>query len=316
MSNNEYGPAARAVRDDAGQGPPSPSAGQATAAGAAGVASMSDTGFGAGAAASSGMQGQGPSPFQGPESGMTPGGPAPGQAPSHQTGPQVPPPYPQGDPGMQVQAGAHPQWTGGYQGYAQQGVSGYAANGYVQAPMAAPQWNQSGPQQGQYGGPGQYAGMAPPPPAFHGTPEHLMYQHPAYQGYGYVAPPPGYGHPSGMVPPYPGQGIGSQMAGDGVAQGPGAVAGHAGQGRGAVTELLDEISSGGNGLASLTKMLNLDDTEFWKGALVGAAAVLLFTNDSVQSALFKTGAKATDAVKTGVAKVRESTSNAAASTKE
>lgn len=73
-----------------------------------------------------------------------------------------------------------------------------------------------------------------------------------------------------------------------------------------MAELVDEIANGGNGLASLSKMLNLEDTEFWKGALVGAAAVLLLTNDSVQSALFKGGAKAKAAVKTGVGRVKDS----------
>jgi hypothetical protein len=45
-------------------------------------------------------------------------------------------------------------------------------------------------------------------------------------------------------------------------------------------------------------------SDFWKGALVGAAAVLLLTNESVQNALFKTGARAKDAVERGVEKAR------------
>jgi len=71
-----------------------------------------------------------------------------------------------------------------------------------------------------------------------------------------------------------------------------------------MAEVMNEIASGGNGLSSLTKMLDLDDSEFWKGALVGAAAVLLLTNESVQNALFKTGVKARDAVDQGVSKVK------------
>jgi hypothetical protein len=77
-----------------------------------------------------------------------------------------------------------------------------------------------------------------------------------------------------------------------------------------VSELIEEISNGGNGLTSLSKMLNLDDTEFWKGALVGAAAVLLLTNDSVQNALFKTGARAKSVVKTGVDRVKDTAQRA------
>jgi hypothetical protein len=79
-----------------------------------------------------------------------------------------------------------------------------------------------------------------------------------------------------------------------------------GAGGAGMAQLVDEIANGGNGLSSLTKMLDFDDSEFWKGALLGAAAVLLLTNESVQSALFKTGAKTKAAVKTGVDRVKES----------
>jgi hypothetical protein len=82
----------------------------------------------------------------------------------------------------------------------------------------------------------------------------------------------------------------------------------AGSGRGpqaGMQQLFDELAQGGNGLNSLTRMLSLDDTEFWKGALVGAAAVLLLTNDQVQDALFKSGAKAKSAVKSGADKLKE-----------
>ena len=61
-----------------------------------------------------------------------------------------------------------------------------------------------------------------------------------------------------------------------------------------MNDLVAEIASGGNGLSSLTKMLDFSDTDFWKGALVGATVVLLLTNESVQQALFSTGAKAKD----------------------
>lgn len=63
---------------------------------------------------------------------------------------------------------------------------------------------------------------------------------------------------------------------------------------------INDFSQGGNVLSGLGKMLNMDDSEFWKGALIGAGAVLLLTNESVQDMLFSTGAKAKDAVKKGV----------------
>jgi hypothetical protein len=75
-------------------------------------------------------------------------------------------------------------------------------------------------------------------------------------------------------------------------------------------QLFEEIAQGGNGLSSLTRMLSLDDTEFWKGALVGAAAVLLLTNDQVQDALFKSGAKAKSAVESGAEKLKKRASAA------
>ena len=71
-------------------------------------------------------------------------------------------------------------------------------------------------------------------------------------------------------------------------------------------DLMEEIASGGSGLSSLSKMLNFDDSDFWKGALVGAAVVLVLTNESAQGALFKTGARAKEAVKGGLDKVKGS----------
>jgi hypothetical protein len=79
-----------------------------------------------------------------------------------------------------------------------------------------------------------------------------------------------------------------------------------------MSQLMQEIAGGGSGLSSLTQMLNLDDKELWKGALIGAAAVLLLTNESVQNALFKTGVRARDAVKSGVEKVKESAASTGA----
>jgi len=37
-----------------------------------------------------------------------------------------------------------------------------------------------------------------------------------------------------------------------------------------MSQLVEELSNGGSGLSSLGKMLNLDDSEFWKGARIGA----------------------------------------------
>jgi hypothetical protein len=39
--------------------------------------------------------------------------------------------------------------------------------------------------------------------------------------------------------------------------------------------------------------LNFEDTDFWKGALVGAAAVMLLSNEGVQNLLFGGGKSGT-----------------------
>ena len=117
---------------------------------------------------------------------------------------------------------------------------------------------------------------------------------PGYAQYAQFSPAGLGGYPPEALA-YAGQGaMGGQAYSMGQSQG------HIGaQGAGArhgvgMNDLVAEIASGGNGLSSLTKMLDFSDTDFWKGALVGAAAVLLLTNESLQQALFNTGAKAKD----------------------
>lgn len=103
---------------------------------------------------------------------------------------------------------------------------------------------------------------------------------------------PGYGYAASATPGYaPGMdAMGQRRAGG--AQG--------------VAQVMQEIAGGGNGLSSLAKLLDFDDKDFWKGALVGAAAALLLTNDSVQRALFRGAVKGRDSVQEGVDKVKAS----------
>jgi hypothetical protein len=110
-----------------------------------------------------------------------------------------------------------------------------------------------------------------------------------------------YGHHAAYgpgVPPHAGYSVYGAAEG-GPRHGPHAAASEPGM-AGMMAQL-----SGGNGLSSLGRLLGTGDGEFWKGALIGAAAVLLLTNESVQRALFRTGAKASEAVKSGVEKVRK-----------
>lgn len=150
--------------------------------------------------------------------------------------------------------------------------AGYGGPGYGFQPGMGPWgWYAAGPMDGQGYGPGP---MGPPPGYGMGPPP----------GYG-MGPPPGYGGPMGAP--------GYQQAGPppGAGRGP------------SMDQMMEELSSGG-GLGSLGKLLDFEDTEFWKGALVGAAAVLLLTNESVQESLFKSGIKAKDAVEKGLGSLR------------
>jgi hypothetical protein len=83
---------------------------------------------------------------------------------------------------------------------------------------------------------------------------------------------------------------------------------HSGQGQSqgnGITQAMQEIANGGSGLSSLSKLLDFDDKDFWKGAMVGAAAILLLTNENVQRALFRGAVKGRNAVEGGVEKVKE-----------
>ena len=151
------------------------------------------------------------------------------------------------------------------------------------------------PAQADPTGVGDARGIAPPqfaPQMAH--PYSPRFVHQQGMGYwpGYATPPmPGYapamGHMHGQM--------------DGQASGP--QAGHG------IARAMQEIASGGNGLSSLGQLLDFNDTDFWKGALVGAAAVLLVTNQGVQRALFKGAVKGRDTVAEGVDKVKEGVGN-------
>ena len=164
---------------------------------------------------------------------------------------------------------------------------------------------------GAMGYPPHPPGMATPYPPY-AIAAHPAHHHPAhYPGAGYYAPPAQmhyYYPPAGAYSSGQSQAAGMSAARDGHQAGHGM---HEG-----MSQFVEEISNGGSGLSSLGKMLNLDDSEFWKGALIGAATVLLLTNESVQNTLFKTGAKAKEAVQSGVEKVKETASEIAEKAQE
>jgi hypothetical protein len=154
-----------------------------------------------------------------------------------------------------------------------------------------------------------YGGSQWATPGMHGA---QAYSHQPQMYLGYAPMPPQYG----AMGAYPGGTYlgGAMPIGAGMQQppagAPGATGGQAGRGQAGIASLMEELNNGGSGLNSLGKMLNFEDTEFWKGALVGAAAVILLTNDSVQNALFQTGAKTKDAVQAGVDKIKTAAAGA------
>lgn len=216
----------------------------------------------------------------------------------------------------------------GVQGYAEAaGAAVHVPRGVPMMGAAATDYMQAGQMPGaQMQGPMPGAAYASPQMAHPQMPQPQMPPAANPQEGAQYLPQYAAHYPSQHVPQYPPQyapqyavvppaamGAGPQQPPTGT---PGAAGGQAGRGQAGIASLMEEISSGGTGLNSLTQLLNLDDTEFWKGALVGAAAVVLFTNESVQNALFKTGAKTSDAVRGGVDKLKSAASDAAGGAKE
>lgn len=68
---------------------------------------------------------------------------------------------------------------------------------------------------------------------------------------------------------------------------------------------------------SLTSPFGLDikDSQFWKGALLGAAVILLVTNESVQKGVVKTVSKLTAAAQSGIEELKEKFEDAKAEAK-
>lgn len=141
---------------------------------------------------------------------------------------------------------------------------------------AASGMHHAGMQGPQAGAPGMQHAWAGPQAAG----GYSYMPHPGY----YAAPPQGW-----QPPPYayatPGQ----------VAAPPPGVAGPDGFAA-AMNDIADK-----NGLGMFKSFLNFDDGEFWKGALVGAAVVLLMTNEDLRKSLLGGAAKTAEAFKSGLA---------------
>jgi hypothetical protein len=142
-------------------------------------------------------------------------------------------------------------------------MSGYGYGAPGAWPHHPPMGWQGGPAAPSYPPPGY--GMGPPP---HG---YGPYGPAGYGGapYGHAAP----GSAPGPTPP------GADSAGFGAAMG----------------NLADQA-----GLGMFKDFFRFDDGEFWKGAMVGAAVVLLLTNEGLRDALIGGAAKTAEAVKSGM----------------
>ncbi|PIE72432.1 MAG: hypothetical protein CSA20_07760 [Deltaproteobacteria bacterium] len=61
--------------------------------------------------------------------------------------------------------------------------------------------------------------------------------------------------------------------------------------------------------------VNLQDNQFWKGALLGAAVTLLLTNESVQKGVVKTFSQLSAAAQSGIEEIKEKFEDAKAEAK-
>lgn len=226
--------------------------------------------------AAQGNRGEGQGTQAGPTPGMGNQGGGGGQAQwaGAQAAPQAPPMAPAQGHQSQMPQPWYTAPTAPYPGYA--------------APVAPPY-------------PGAPWGYGPPPAPW---PPQPYYPYPPAAAMGPVGQAPHAGQGAGRA--VHAAGGGTAPFGPGFGQGPGQGSGQGSVQGAGMARMLDEMT-GDSGLGNLVRMLDLDDRELWKGALIGAAAVLLLTNDSVQNALFRSGVRARDAVKAGVDQVRTRT---------
>ncbi len=164
-------------------------------------------------------------------------------------------------------------------------------------------------------------------------PHHPAYGHPQDpQAYQHMPPPPpGYYPPPPPPPPpqgyHPHHGHHPYYAHPAYQQAPHAMHQHHGkphyeqpendalyqQAQGVVEGLMGEQS--GVFKEMLGKM-GIDDKEFWKGAMIGAAAALILGNENVRNNLLQMFTGAGDMLKSGGEKVKESAYQAGSSIKE
>lgn len=142
-----------------------------------------------------------------------------------------------------------------------------------------------------------------PPPMWH----HPMWMHhPAYCHPSMMPPPNWQSHPHmhpSMHPPMPPQNEAQEEANDALfEQAQAMLEGVMGEDAGMFKELLGSFG--------------MNDKEFWKGAMVGAAAALLLSNENVRGKLMGMVSGAGDMLKTGGCAVKDGATNTVQNVKE
>jgi len=164
---------------------------------------------------------------------------------------------------------------------------GYGAAGYGH-PYHHPQAAQHMPPPAGY--------YPPPPPGYYPPPPpppgcHPYYAHPAYQQ-GQPAMHQHHGQPHYEAP-----------ENDALYE----------QAQGVVEGLMGEQSGA---FKDMLSKMGIDDKEFWKGAMIGAAAALILGNENVRNNLLQMFSGATDMFKSGGEKVKDSAVKATESVKQ
>lgn len=158
-------------------------------------------------------------------------------------------------------------------------------------------------------------------PAYQGMPPYGPYGYPYYPPYPQpqMQQPQMQQMPPMMWPPYPpmwhpmhGQPPMPQFQ-QPMAQQPAPGFDWSGQAQGMVEGLMGEQA----GLfKNIISTIGVDDKEFWKGAMIGAAAALILGNESVRNTLLQTFANAGDLLKGHVGKAQETTEQPAGNVKD
>ncbi|GAA4893803.1 YtxH domain-containing protein [Ferrimonas pelagia] len=85
----------------------------------------------------------------------------------------------------------------------------------------------------------------------------------------------------------------------------------------AASAMLDDMMGEQSGLVKdLVRMLGVDDQEFWKGAMIGATAALLLSNDNVRNSLMTMVSSGGEKLKSGGVKAKETVFDSANSVKQ